>query len=225
MDTKDGRANAPQQGVYQFTITPADNGAATLQAPPQVLLPADTYRTPLRISPDFTELAYLHYDARQPSLTAGALQPANSVQMIPLLTTIGALRPAPRSLYATTSDSEFLAPDLLWADAERVLAVRSRFTLGNNLDLERFGFVDLQMPTTVTGATVANNFLLPGRQALRTVAPCRADHSYLIVVENRSRPAATTTSATDAPTLELVRWDRRSDPEPIFGLPAGLSRV
>jgi hypothetical protein len=226
VDTQDGRANAPQQGVYQFTLNSADNGAATRQTTPQLLLPADTYRVPLRISPDFTALAYLHYDAGQPSLTAGALQPANSVQILPLTTTARAWPPAARLLYATTADSEFLAPDLLWADAERLLAVRSRFTLGNNLDLERFGFVDLQRPTTVTGAAVANNFLLPGRQALRTVAPCRADESYLMVVENRSRPAAeTTTGATNAPALELVRWDRRSDPEPIFGLPAGLSRV
>lgn len=226
VDTADGRTNAPQQGVYQFSLSSADNGATTLQTPPQLLLPADTYRVPLRVSPDFTTLAYLHYDARQPSLTAGALQPANVVQMVSLTTAAGALRPAARSLYATTADTEFLAPDLLWADAGRVLAVRSRFTLGNHLDLERFGFVDLQLPATVTGAAVANNFLLPGRQALRTVAPCRADHSYLMVVENRSRPAAATTAgATDTPALELVRWDRRSDPEPIFGLPAGLSRV
>ncbi len=226
IDTEDGRANVPQQGVYQFTLSNADTGAATLQTPPQLLLPADSYRAPLRISPDFTTLAYLHYDARQPSLTAGALQPANSVQMVPLITAIGSLRPAPRSLYATTADTEFLAPDLLWADRDRVLAVRSRFALGNNLDLERFGFIDLQLPAAdTTGAAVANNFLLPGRQALRTVAPCRADHSYLMVVENRSRPAEATTGATDTPILELVRWDRRSAPEPIFGLPAGLSRV
>jgi len=179
----------------------------------------------LRINPDFTKLAYLHYDAGQPSLTAGALQPANSVQMLSLIAAIGTLRSTPLALYATTADSEFLAPELLWADADRVLAVRSRFTLGNNLDLERFGFVDLQLPTTVTGAAVASTFLLPGRQALRTVAPCRADQSYLMVVENRSRPAEATTDATAAPALELVRWDRRNDPEPIFGLPAGLSRV
>ena len=230
VDTQESGANAPQQGVYQFSLTPGDgtpedNRATTLQAPPRLVLAADSYRVPLRINPDFTKLAYLHYDAGQPSLTAGALQPANSVQMLSLIAAIGTLRPTPLALYATTADSEFLAPELLWADADRVLTVRSRFTLGNNLDLERFGFVDLQLPTTVTGAAVANTFLLPGRQALRTVAPCRADQSYLMVVENRSRPGGATTDAAAAPALELVRWDRRNDPEPIFGLPAGLSRV
>ena len=227
VDTQGSRAKAPQQGVYQFTLEINASGTGTLPAPPRLLLNADSYRTPLRISPTFTELVYLHYDAGRPSLTAGALKPANGVQMIPLNTLTAVLRPTPQALYATTSDTEFLAPDLAWTAADRVLAVRSRFTLSATLALERFGFVDLQTPTTITGAAVANNFLLPGRQALQTVAPCRADQSYLMVVENRSRPATDTnnTASTDAATLELVRWDRRSDPEPIFGLPPGLSRV
>ena len=94
--------------------------------------------------------------------------------------------------------------------------------------LSFFGFVDLQLPGAPTSAAVVNTFLLPGRQELKAVAPCRNDQSYLMVVENRSRPGATsdrTTPAENAIALELVRWDRRNEPEPIFGLPTGLSQV
>lgn len=226
VDTQNSQAQAPNQGLFQFTLDTSGDGLATPQASPQVLLAADTYRAPLRISPDFTQLAYLQYDATRPSLTAGALKPANRVQLL-RLATLTATAQAAQPLYAATADTEFLAPDLAWAAADRLLTVRSRFTLGNNLDLERFGFVDLQLPTTATGSAVANNFLLPGRQELRAVAPCYADQSYLMVVENRSRQNTDANNSTAEPAiaLELVRWDRRNSPEPIFGLPEGLSQV
>ena len=130
-------------------------------------------------------------------------------------------------------DSEFLAPDLAWSANNRVMAVRSRFTIGNNLDLERFGFVDLELSLTANRSAAANSLLLPGRQELQAVTPCQADQSYLMVVENRSRqtaanenvPAENTTATESTITLELVRWDKRNAPEPIFGLPTGLTQV
>jgi len=111
--------------------------------------------------------------------------------------------------------------------------VRSRFTLGNTLDLERFGFVDLELSVSANRSASANNLLLPGRQELQAVTPCQNDESYLMVVENRSRqpiadanvPPENAAPADSAIVLELVRWDKRNDPEPIFGLPAGLTQV
>jgi hypothetical protein len=188
------------------------------------------------MSPDFSKLAYLQFDSSQPGLTAGALRPANTVQVIDLAALNKDSTPEfalPQTLYAATADTEFLAPDLAWTASDRLIAVRSRFTLGSAPTLERFGFVDLQLPSTVDGAAVVNNFLLPGRQALQAVVPCQVDQSYLMVVENRSRqstPSQSGSSDNSAQSeneiaLELVRWDKRSTPEPIFGLPVGLSRV
>lgn len=227
VDTADSRAEGYHRGVYQFTLAPSDEGVATVATTPQLLLAADQYQMPVRISPDFGKLAYLLFDPTQPSLTAGALKPANRVQMISLATLQTTVLPTPQALYATPADSEFLAPELAWMTNDQVMAVRSRFTLSASLDLERFGFVDLQLPTTATGTAVSNNFLLPGRQALQAVAPCLNDQSYLMVVENRSRPPAADQAAAAEGTaaLELVRWDKRNQPEPIFGLPAGLSQV
>ncbi len=236
VDTTDTRAQSPNQGVYQFTLDMSSDGGMTVATTPRLLLPADSYRAPLRVSPDFTALAYLLFDPNHPSLTAGALRPANTVYMISLSDEINDLATptaAPRTLYATTADSEFLAPELAWSANNRVMAVRSRFTLGNNLDLERFGFVDLELPATVNSSAAANNFLLPGRQELQAVTPCQDDQSYLMVVENRSRqpsanastPAENTSTAESATALELVRWDKRNAPEPIFSLPAGLTQV
>lgn len=227
VDSQNNQAQAPNQGLFQFTLDIQSDGVATPQAAPQVLLAADTYRAPIQVSPDFTQLAYLQYDPAHPSLTAGVLKPANRVQVLRLATLTATTRATAQSIYAASADTEFLAPDVTWATADRLLAVRSRFSLGNNLDLERFGFVDLQLSTSATGSAVANNFLLPGRQELRAVAPCRADQSYLMVVENRSRQSTDANNSTATPevALELVRWDRRNAPEPIFGLPAGLSQV
>ena len=235
VDTIDTQTQSPNQGVYQFTLDVDSDGGASIATAARLLLPAEKYRTPLRVSPDFTKLAYLLFDPNHPSLTAGALRPANTVQMIALgqaSEDITAL-PGPQTLYAATADTEFLAPDLAWSAANRVMAVRSRFTLGNNLDLERFGFVDLELSVSANRSASANNLLLPGRQELQAVTPCQNDESYLMVVENRSRqpiadanvPPENAAPADSAIVLELVRWDKRNDPEPIFGLPAGLTQV
>lgn len=235
VDTQDTRAQVLHQGVYQFSLDTPAEGRATSAGDAQLLLDAGSYDTPLRMSPDFTKLAYLLFKANQPSLTAGALKPANVVQVLDLAAALarstaqGAL---PQTVYAATADTEFLAPDLAWTAPDRLMAVRSRFGPGANQTFERFGFVDLQL-SSASNSAVPNNFLLPGRQALQAVAPCQADQSYLMVVENRSRQnntpenrSATAAAQSDnAIALELVRWQKGNAPEPIFGLPAGLSRV
>lgn len=236
VDTYNSRAQLPNQGVYAFTLDTSGENPATRQATPQLLLAAESYRAPLRISPDFTRLAYLRFDPAHPSLSAGAIRPANTVQMIDLTATgnaAGASQPfSPQALYGTTADTEFLAPELTWAANDRLLTVRSRFAQGNNLALERFGFVDLLLSSASNGTAVPNNFLLPGRQALQAVTPCRADQSYLMIVENRSRQGTTAGGSAENAAqsaseiaLELVRWDKRNAPDPIFGLPPDLSQV
>ncbi|MBX3016074.1 MAG: SH3 domain-containing protein [Caldilineaceae bacterium] len=233
VDTEQRRTQLLQQGVYQFTLeVSSPEGAterATVAATAQQLLAAGDYQAPLQISPAFDKLAYLQFDSTLPSLTAGTLKPANQLQILSLVGSLQTnVRPTPQSFYSTPNDSEFLAPELAWMTKDQLMVVRSRFALGTSLFLERFGFVDLQLPVTPNGTAVSNNFLLPGRQALQAVAPCPQDQSYLMVVENRSRQATATPEAVateSAVALELVRWDKRNDPEPIFGLPTGLSQI
>ncbi|MEZ4731798.1 MAG: hypothetical protein R3E79_32155 [Caldilineaceae bacterium] len=57
VDTYNSRAQLPNQGVYVFTLDTGGENPATRQAAPQLLLTAESYRAPLRISPDFTRLA------------------------------------------------------------------------------------------------------------------------------------------------------------------------
>ena len=73
------------------------------------------------MSPDFSRLAYFTYDPTAPSLTAGAVKPANTLNV---LTLAGR---APASCAQCTVQRrvfEFLAPDVAWQGNDRLLTAR-----------------------------------------------------------------------------------------------------
>jgi hypothetical protein len=222
LDTLDRSTQQPHGGLFRLTLrTPtADESAAPnptatdrVVASLELLLPADSYRGPLRVSPDGTKLGYFVYDAGQPSLTSGFITPANQLWLLALT---GARSGETFLLYETETQFEFFAPELAWHGSDRLILVRSRFPAGDPFGLERFGLVEVRLPADAElGARTPETgiYLFPEGEALRDFAACR-DGEYVLVV-----------AVNEEGNLELGRWRGEARPRPLFGLPNSLSRV
>lgn len=212
-DTVDVLRQTPYTGLFRIHLRLHEAGLGELAAPPQPLLPVDSYRGPLQISPDHTRLAFSVYDPDQPSLTSAALRPANTIR---LLTLEGRGANTSRTVYTTTDRFEFLAPQLAWQGTERLMLIRSRFAAGDELALDQFGVATLQLPPVGNpGADVslAGQTLLSEQKRLIDLAACRDHQSALAIVADANGQ------------LELDRWDGNNPLEPRFGLPPNLTRV
>ncbi len=217
VDTIESRSQQPYSGLFQVSLRILPDGSIERDAAPQLLLARDTYRGPVRPSPDGYRLAYLAYDDTVPSLTTATLQPANTVRLLPLRAIDTPLES--QLIYAVPNATEFMAPMVQWLDNNRLQVVRSRFAPGTITALEPFGVVDLRLPAVAideapeAGRVISNSYLLRRGYLLRDATVCRADGSFLLVEESASG------------SLELVRWDGQSAAVPLFGLPADLSRA
>lgn len=215
LDTIEPASQQPHQGLFQLSLA-LGNGREMLDPAtvgvPQRLLAGETYRGPVRVSPDGSRVAYLSHDPETPSLTRGNVRPPNQIALLPLVDSAGAtvLAESIGSIYAVPTANEFLAPTLHWLGNDRLLAVRSRFAPGRTA-LEPFGAVDLRF--TERDAVISNNYLLRSGYLLRDAIVCREEQSFLFVEEN------------GAGNVELVRWDGQSAATPLFGLPPTLNRT
>lgn len=213
LDTTDSVTGALYRGAFRLTVNLNGDGLGEIDGEPQLLLPPDTYRGPLQISPDGTRLAFFYYDPEHPSLTAGSLQPVNSARLLVLE---GRGANTIRTLYAAETRFEFLAPTLAWQSSDRLLLARSRFAAGATTTLDRFGLVVLQAP--IPGAqnpeaAIISNHLLTDQKNLQDFSTCRRGSYALLLVRDASG------------NLELHRWDGSTAPEPLYSLPANLTRV
>jgi hypothetical protein len=177
---------------------------------PQLLLAEGQYRGPLVVSPDLSRLAYFTYDAAVPSLTSGAVKPANTLS---LLTLPGRGDSSSQPVYTSETRFEFLAPQIAWLASDKLLAARSRFAAGG-ADLDRFGIVQVQLPSaedTAATAITTSTYLLPRQQSLLDFAAC-LDGSALLLARDRDG------------SQSLARWQGQGQSFPLFGLPAQLDR-
>ncbi|MEZ4868849.1 MAG: SH3 domain-containing protein [Caldilineaceae bacterium] len=213
VDTRATQSQEPYQGLFQLTVRLGPDQRGTIDEQPRLLLAPNDYLGPVRVSPQQDRIAYLFYDAAQPSLTAGAVRPPNTVR---LLTLAGPNLDTIRPIYANENEAEFLAPTLAWLQPNRLTAVRSRFAQNSALATTQFGLVDLRLPAIEqagNGAILSNSYALPGRRELLDTSPCLQDESYLLILKN------------EAGNLELARWGGTAPPQPIFGLPPTLTRT
>jgi len=229
IDTVDAASQELHTGLFRLTVSDApaadvaslENDAEVVQAL-ELLLPADAYRGPLRISPARTHLAYFVYDPAHPSLTSGFITPANRLMLLDLTTEEG----ASQILYETETAFEFLAPNLAWRDTERLVLARSRFAEEDVFGLDRFGLVEVHLGASATddgaaatgsaahGLPETNTYLFPEGQMLRDFASCRLDEFTLLVMDGAEGQ------------LQLARWAGGTGrPRPLFGLPTSLSRT
>ncbi|MCB0130332.1 MAG: SH3 domain-containing protein, partial [Caldilineaceae bacterium] len=121
VDTFDRGNQKQNTGVYRLSIQLDESGRGTLAGLPQKLLAPGVYQGPVRVSPAADRLAFLAYDAEHASLTSGIVTPPNQLK---LLTLAGRGASTVRTLYATETAYEFLAPALDWLDNNRLVFTR-----------------------------------------------------------------------------------------------------
>ena len=197
VDTVDTERQTPYAGFYRLAVQTDGSGTAKVSDGPKLLLGEGQYRGPLLVSPDLTRLAYFAYDPAVPSLTSGAVKPANRLN---LLTLPGRGESAAQPVYKTETRFEFLSPDVAWLGNDRLLAARSRFAAGGT-DLDQFGIVQVQLPPpdapadgaangTGNSAIAANSYLLPRQQSLVDFAACLDGTALLLTRDQDGRPGA-----------------------------------
>ncbi|MCB0135824.1 MAG: hypothetical protein KDD75_12020 [Caldilineaceae bacterium] len=213
VDTSDTTLLQPYTGVFRLRVDTDAAGNSAITEGPQQLLEGGSYRGPLVLSPDLSRLAYFAYDPDQPSLTSGAVKPANTVNM---LTLSGRGASIIRTAYVTETRFEFLAPELAWQGNDRLLLARSRFAPGRTDEPDRFGVVQVQLPppgSSPADPIASTSYLLPRQQSLMDFAPCLDPAAVLVLTRDRDG------------TQQLVRWDGQNQVFPLFGLPAALDRT
>jgi hypothetical protein len=213
LDSLDTATQALYMGIFRLTLRVTADGRGEVVDAPQLLLAPEDYRGPLLISPDRGRLSYFYYDAEHPSLTSGTLHPVNTIR---LFTLEGRAANTIRTVYASETAFEFLAPNLTWQGNDRLYLMRSRFAVGGAIGLDRFGVVAVQLPppgNQSAGEIAVQNYLLTEQKQLRDFAACRDGQHALLIIQDA------------AGHLELARWDGVNPPQPLFGLPNNLSRV
>jgi hypothetical protein len=212
MDSLERSAQTLYTGIFRLTVRLAANQTGEMSGVAQLLLTPESYRGPLQISPDRTKLAYFVYEPNHPSLTSGFIRPAN---MLRVLTLEGRGASTIRTVYAADNRFEFLAPNLAWQGNERLVIARSRFAPGNTFGIERFGLVQVQLPPPdqPAGTVTIRSYLFPIQRELRDYSTCQ-DERYTLTI-----------STLEDGNLELARWDGGERPEPLFLLPANMSRA
>lgn len=215
LDSADRATQEQYQGLFRLNVTTDATGRGALDGEPELLVAAGRYRGPVRVSPDRTRIAFFSYDPEVASLTSGVITPANQLR---LYTLSGRGASTIRTLYSVETRFEFLAPSLEWLGNNRLIAARSRFAAGDVLGLDRFGLVMVQLAAddalpALTAPPTATSSLLPNGRSLLDFAACRDAAGVLLVVDDGQE------------SLELQRWRGEGRPEPIYRVPANLSRT
>jgi hypothetical protein len=211
VDTYDGASQTPYTGFYRLGVQTDGAGAVQVSDRPLLLLEEGQYRGPLVVSPDLSRLVYFVHDAAVPSLTSGAVKPANTVK---LLTLPGRDQNTASTVYTSESRFEFVAPVAAWLGPERVLLARSRFGGSNANSLDQFAIVQVQLPPggSAEGPVAAGSYLLPRRQSLLDFAACLDGTALLLTRDGDG-------------VQSLARWEGQGQSFPLFGLPGQLDRT
>jgi hypothetical protein len=213
--TSDALSLAPNQGIFRLEIVGNVGEPAAIIGAPHLMVGANLYQEPLALSPDHARLALLVHDSDQPSLTAGAITPANRIKSLALT---GAGAGTLTNLYQTETALEFLAPLLAWQDDGTLLAARARFAAAGASQIDMFGAVwlevasDSQTASTATAATAISVRIPAGRQ-LQDIAGCRQEQSALLVLLNNDG------------SLDYARWASIEPITPTFTVPNNLKMV
>ena len=213
VDTQDARGQQSYTGFYRLTVQTDGSGAATVTEGPVLLLDEGQYRGPLAVSPDFSRLAYFTYDPTVPSLTAGAVRPANTLNV---LTLAGRGASIVRPVYSAETRFEFLAPDVAWQGNDRLLTARSRFAADSTARFDRFGIVQLQLPPSGSAPgdpVTPTAYLLPRQQTLLDFVSCLDGQTALLLLRDQDNAQS------------LARWDGQKQIFPLFALPEAFDRA
>ncbi|MCB9137959.1 MAG: SH3 domain-containing protein [Caldilineaceae bacterium] len=205
LDTIDEITQTPYQGLYRVSVRFDETGAGTISGLALPQLAAGRYRGPLAVSPDQTQLAYFDYSADVPSLTGGAVEPANTVR---ILTLSGQGAGVNRSLYQAQNEFEFLGPAITWQGNDRLLSARSRFDNSERPQADQFALARL-----VVADGADEGYVLPEGKRVYDAAGCRDGRASLAVI-----------GSAPAETLELVAWGS-SAPRALYRLPPQLAQV
>ena len=209
VDTFDRTGGAGSQGVFRFTVDIAGTAQGTAQRP-RLLLPAESYRAPLRVSPDRRLLAFFAYDPAVSSLTSGSVRPANSLRLLDL--SAPDANP-PRTVYAAETEFEFLAPNLAWLTDDSLVLARGRFANSGGGDPDRFAIVHVELGSLQDAGANARSYVLPEGGTLTDFAACRDRETILMIVTDvKGRPS-------------LLGWDRLRRPQTVYHLPELFTRT
>ncbi len=210
MDTSDTVTQRLNGGLFRLALNLPADSPSTLEGAPRLVLAPGAYQSPLAVSPDNTRLAYSVYDADQPSLTSGQIQPPNRIK---LLTLEGRGSSTIRTVYQTETRLEFLAPLLTWQDDETLLTARSRFASTGTIGLDLFGAVWIQLPSGDSAfSPSAISVKVPANQKLLDLTGCRDEQSALLVLLDNDG------------SLGYSRWSSTEAPTRTFTVPNNLTR-
>lgn len=203
---------APNRGIFRMEIAGAIGESAQVVGAPRLLVAPDAYQEPLTLSPDHSMLALLAYDSDQPSLTGGAVTPANRLKVLKLS---GEGAGSLYTLYQTETALEFLAPTLAWQDDGTLLATRARFAATGVNQIDMFGAVWLEVEQDAGGrvSTSAISVRIPAGRELLDISGCRLEQSALLVLLSNDG------------SLNYARW---ASIEPIaltFTVPNNLKQI
>ena len=229
VDTVDAVQEQPFSGLFQLNVRVGEGNLE--ESGSQIgeavqLMAKGAYRDGIALSPDGFQIAYLHYDAGHPSLTAGIVTPPNRASVISL-NPLGELTPAGQGqiVYETESRFEFLAPTMVWRGNSRLVVARSRFGSGGfsadgEEEQDRFGVVQIELERSQDGGVVPVNsstYLLPSQEKLFDFTGC-LDGEFILLATQRLANDGTE-------TVIVSRWTGNNRPRPLFGLPIPLDRV
>lgn len=203
----------PNRGFFRIDMISDGTGQAMLANVPRRLISADAYQNPLVLSPDQNRVAFLAHDSSVPSLTAGAIRPANRIKRIVLE---GERAGTVLNMYQSETPLEFIAPLLVWQDDGTLLAARSRFApegaASNRIDM--FGAVWIEVGGVERADTSsAISTRIPAGRQLQDIAGCREEQSALLVLLNADG------------SLEYARWASIEPITPTFTVPNNLKNA
>lgn len=129
-------AREENAGLFRLQLAASEDGAVALVGAPEEMAAAGRYHSPLVVSPDGSQIAYLRFDVRQPShgRATPARQPGRGTAI-----DRQQRRPQPDGLPHAdplrVSRSGFSA----WLTDDTLLVTRSRFAEGAGGVADRFG--------------------------------------------------------------------------------------
>ncbi|MEZ4633432.1 MAG: hypothetical protein R2856_00350 [Caldilineaceae bacterium] len=215
VETSDPASARLYTGLYRVALTGSEVTTVTQ------LLAAGTYRSPLRVNPSGTRLAYFVYDSTLESLTAGFIQPPNRIFVLPL----DADDTTPIPIYQVETRFEFLAPNLSWRGDDTLILARSRFSPEGVFALERFGIVAVQIADN--GSVGEVTYLLPAGTLMDDFAVCQDGNVMLSISGTPLTDAVDAPESTEdaVPGSTLAVWPVDQDPQSFAMLEADVLRI
>ena len=219
VDTFDTRTQKPYGGLFRMAVVSGGEGgtaggAAQVEGSPRLLLGPGAYLGPLRVSPSLGRLAYFVHDPDQPSLTSGAVAPANQLKA---LTLEGQGASTILTAFAAQNELEFLAPLAEWQGNTGLLAARSRFA-ADGLTPDLFAAVLASVPAEGIPAGETKTSVIPAQQQFLDLADCRQ-------LDGQGRLHALLVLQNQDGSVAFARWAGDDPPATALTLPGEVTRA